>query len=54
LYGCQAGPLGLPRSVRINVKETTEYRKIRLMEHKRRSFPEAIIEAVFQVMLCCT
>src|SRR2546422_7442337 len=39
---------------RSDVEETTEYRKILLMEHKRRSFPEAIVQAVFQVMLRCT
>src|SRR5574341_2076156 len=53
LGGRQASPLGLPSSVRIDIEEPTEDRKIRLMEHKCRSFPEAIVQAVFQVMLRC-
>jgi hypothetical protein len=51
LGGGETGPLSLPRGIRVDVEEPTEYPKIGLMEDKRGSFPKAIIQPVLEVVL---
>jgi hypothetical protein len=43
--------LGLTCSIRINIEETTEDREIGLMENKRRSFPETVVQTMLKVVL---
>ena len=43
----QTVPLGLPGGIWIDIEQTTQHGKIRLMKDERRRFPEAVVHAVF-------
>lgn len=50
----QAVPLGLPGGIWVDIEQAAQHGKIRLMENEGRRFPEAVVHAVFQVVLSRT
>ena len=54
LHRRQTGPLRLPGCIGVNVEEPAQDREILLVEDKGGNFPEAVVQAMLQVVLSGT